>query len=186
MTVWTFLTAIVASSTALWIAYRVYPWQKSLDRELQVEAEKRKVVAQLISALEALTLKVSRSNAVGKKTVSYFSDEIAAVDAAIGLAIVYDLEGLSEVATVYKKAVLEWRNKILVAKKKRPADFKPGVKRPADYATAMKKVDDQFGVVSGKRQEFLDAATAVFGVKNTVSALSATTANEINEAEPAK
>jgi hypothetical protein len=171
VTVWTFLTALVASFTALWIAYKVYPWQKKLDRELQIEAEKRKIVAQLVSAMEEFTIKVNSSNAVGLKTVPYFTKEIAAIEAAIGVVRVYDLGNLPQAADEYKKSVKEWRLKILNAKRKRPVDFKRGSKRPDGYVAAMSKANDQFEKVKCSRTKFFKSATSVFGVKDESLAL---------------
>ena len=156
MTGWTFLTALVASATALWIAYTVYPLQKEMDRNLQIDAEQRKLVAQLVSALEELTIKVNGSNAVDIEKVPYFTDEIAAVDAAIGVVRVYDLSGLPEAADDYKKSVKDWRLKILNAKRKRPPNFKRGAKRPEEYAAAMLKVSKQFEQVQSCRMSFLN------------------------------
>ena len=48
MTFWTLLAAIVASGTALWIAYRVYPFQKAQDRKLELQREQRKVYREFI------------------------------------------------------------------------------------------------------------------------------------------
>jgi hypothetical protein len=48
VTFWTLLAAIVASGTALWIAYRVYPFQKTQDRKLELQREQRKVYREFI------------------------------------------------------------------------------------------------------------------------------------------
>jgi hypothetical protein len=179
VTVWTFLTAIVASATALWIAYKVYPWQKKLDRDLQIEGE-------LVSVMEELTIKVNGSHAVGITKVPYFTDEIAAIDAAIGVVRVYDLGDLSQAAYEYKKSVKEWRSKILSAKGKRSKGFKYGTKRPPEYADAMSKVDDQFERVKSFRATFFGAATSVFGIKDENLALVMVSADEIEQTEIVK
>ena len=54
MTEWAVIAAIVASGTALWIAYKAYPEQKEKDRELQVDSDKRKIYGTLLSSLVAL------------------------------------------------------------------------------------------------------------------------------------
>ena len=168
---WTLAAATVASATALLVAFVAYPYQKTKDRELQIEAEKRKVVAQLVSAMEEFTIKVNGSNAVGLKTVPYFTKEIAAIEAAIGVVRVYDLGDLPQAVDEDKKSVKEWRLKILNAKRKRPVDFKRGTKRPDGYVAAMSKANDQFEKVKCSRTKFFRSATSVFGVKDKNLAL---------------
>lgn len=49
----TFMTAALASGTALWIAYGVYPIQKKKDRELKLQEEKAAVYRAFFDAVTA-------------------------------------------------------------------------------------------------------------------------------------
>lgn len=51
----TLLAAIVASGSALWIAYKVYPVQKEKDRQLQIRAKRRQAYLSSISGWIDLT-----------------------------------------------------------------------------------------------------------------------------------
>ncbi|WP_107816128.1 hypothetical protein [Celeribacter persicus] len=46
----TFSAALVAAGTALWIAYKAYPKQKSEDHKLQIRADKRKAYSEFFTA----------------------------------------------------------------------------------------------------------------------------------------
>jgi hypothetical protein len=56
---WTLAATIIASATALLIAFVAYPWQKAKDRELQIQSEKRSAYADYLWALKRLELAIT-------------------------------------------------------------------------------------------------------------------------------
>lgn len=52
MTVWTALVALIASGTALWVAYFVYPVQKNLDRDLDAKNVLNEAYVELLSTVD--------------------------------------------------------------------------------------------------------------------------------------
>lgn len=55
---WTLAGAFVAACTALAIAFRAYPWQKELDRQLKIAEEKRQAYQRFFDASEMFFAKL--------------------------------------------------------------------------------------------------------------------------------
>lgn len=51
---WTFAAACVASVTAIVIAFIAYPWQRSRDRQLEIQKEKRALYKEVLAELSSL------------------------------------------------------------------------------------------------------------------------------------
>ena len=161
-----FLPAIVVSFTALFIAIKLYPKQKKLDRNLQVEAEKRRAVSKLIAALDELIVKVNSANAVGIEKVSYFPSEFASLEAAIAVAKLHDLADLAQKSFECRQAIQSWRRKILTAKQKRKVTRG---KRASDYSAAMTEVDQKFAEVDRIRTDVFAEARNILGLNGLVA-----------------
>ncbi|MDB6180095.1 hypothetical protein [Paracoccus fistulariae] len=52
MSAFALVGALMASSAALWVAYKVYPHQKELDRQLQMRSEKREAAIEFLEAAQ--------------------------------------------------------------------------------------------------------------------------------------
>lgn len=55
---WTFAASLVASATALVVAFKAYPFQKAKDRELKISEEKRAAYQRFFDAAEAFFAKL--------------------------------------------------------------------------------------------------------------------------------
>ncbi|MEQ5795964.1 hypothetical protein LZ686_15085 [Paracoccus sp. NFXS7] len=47
---WVLIPAVLASATAIWVAYWVYPHQKELDRAIQIRTEKRSSIIEYLES----------------------------------------------------------------------------------------------------------------------------------------
>lgn len=160
-----FIPAVIASGTALIIAFKAYPWQKAKDRELEIAKERRRAVSRLVSALEALTVKIIASNTASKKTVPFFTNDFAEVKASIGEAKIHGLDGFSRKAEEFREHLRMLRQAILRAKRVDPSNHPKPINSPARYRAARQDVLDKFNEMQLCRNEFFDEAKSALKIE---------------------
>jgi len=76
--------AIIASASVLWVAYRVYPWQKSKDHAFELRKEVRQSYREFIEAWLVVQRQINSAQKIAK--TASINDAIGEYSAAMRLA----------------------------------------------------------------------------------------------------
>jgi hypothetical protein len=155
----------IATGAVAWVAYRAFVGEDREKKDARKRLEDTGIIQELIVAIEVYSTKVSSTNLVSVDTVGYFVDELAKVQAAIAKARVHGHEDLVIASDKCVKAIKALRNSIVVAKRKRPNDFRPGNKRPPAYAEAMDRSSILYDSVLAAKAVVLSEAGKIIGTQ---------------------
>ncbi|MEL6511321.1 MAG: hypothetical protein AAFQ32_16080 [Pseudomonadota bacterium] len=170
MSIFTALGACVASGTALWIAYKVYPYQKRLDRELQLGEEKRRALADLIRAIEECRATLLNGSVVSVPGAPEIATERVGIQKSLALVRAYGCSEIVDQTLDYEKRLLAYRRKLEKLKAKR-ATCTPHPKISGrivlsdEYKVAQSELNTAFREMSDARNRFFDGLSQTLGVE---------------------
>lgn len=161
---------VIAATVALIVAFVAYPWQKNKDRDLKIEEEKRKVVGELIQALETHFSALSGAGAVAVDKVPSFSAEIVNLRTGSALVQAYDCKNVLNDLIAYEASAKNYIRKLTKEKELRsgcqPHKSRPDcVQRTSEYTNAQKQRSEAWLGLKNNREKLFETLGNELGVK---------------------
>lgn len=162
--------AAITAIVALVIAFKAYPWQKELDRKHKVDEEKRKVISQLILALEEYMGILTRASLVKYQTVPDTDAARLEVHKALSLVRVYGSEPVVNAAVTYERSISMYGGKLEKVKAEREKcpphpNREDWVQSTDAYRGAVNDKDAAYRSMKDERNVFFDALNVELNIK---------------------
>lgn len=156
---------VIATATTFGaiVAFKVLVVEARDRKEHLQRNELRELVAELSTAIEICRAKVNQINVVTIDEVPYFHDEFSRIEAAIGIAKVFQQNELVSSAVEYVRDIREYRNGIIILKRRRPKKVDKENPLPTEYKNQRKKLSELHSKMMKTREVFFEEAGKVLG-----------------------